>query len=164
MQEVRPTLTSRGVRTESVPPSEGTWTFFSKMIFFEVNDLTTSRPPRSDAAGAEEAMLALWMWTTFPAAQPLRARAARTRLLHWDNIFVGREVAKSLSCHIICVLGWMTPSCFHSMRPSYNPGYKVRPTRFGLRLFQGDCDKYKSFKYVGKLCIPSNFRINGSLI
>ena len=88
MQEVRPTLTSRGVRTESVPPSEGTWTFFSKMIFFEVNDLTTSRPPRSDAAGGEEAMLALWMWTTFPAAQPLRARAARTRLLHWDIIFV----------------------------------------------------------------------------
>ena len=93
MQEVRPTLTSRGVRTDSVPPSEGTWTFFSKMIFFEVNDLTTSRPPRSDAAGGEEAMLALWMWTTFPAAQPLRARAARTRLLHWDNIFMGREVS-----------------------------------------------------------------------
>ena len=132
MQKIRLTLTSRGVRTDSVPPSEGTWTFFSKMIFFEVNDLTTSRPPRSDAAvGGEVAMLALWMWTTFPAAQPLRARAARTRLLHLDNIFVGAEAANLylVCCHQyvtlhICVLGWMIPSCFHSMRSSYAQGTK----------------------------------------
>ena len=66
------TLTFSGVRTERVPPSDGTYTFFSKRIFSEVDDV--------------EDDVMVWMWRKLFTAQPLRTRAARTRLLQWDNI------------------------------------------------------------------------------
>lgn len=71
------TLTFDGDRTDRVPPSDGTNTFFSKRIFSEDH----TPPPLS----LEDEVM-VWMWMKLFTAQPLRTKEARMRLLHWDNI------------------------------------------------------------------------------
>ena len=69
-----------------MPPSDGTYTFFSKRIFSEVDDVE------------DEVML--WMWIKLFTAQPLRTKAARTRLLQWDNM-VGLVASATLCCFVV---------------------------------------------------------------